>query len=203
VITSEFYLVGITSYLIGSISFAILVSRRLKLADPRTYGSMNAGATNLLRGGSKIGAALALVGDALKGWVVIYGVKEWLTFPGHNSQWLIMVASIGVFLGHGYPIFFRFKGGKGVATCLGVLCALNPHLGLSTTLVWLSVMLVTRISSLSAICASVAAPFFGMWLLPSWPERLTVLILTLLLLLHHQANIRKLIRGEETVFRKK
>ena len=201
-ITSEFYIVAIVSYLIGSISFAVLVSRRLKLADPRTYGSKNAGATNLLRGGSKKAAALALVGDALKGWVVIYGLKEWLAFPGH-SPWLLMIASIGVFLGHGYPIFFRFKGGKGVATCLGVLVALNPHLGLSTTLVWLSVMLVTRVSSLSAICASVAAPFFAIWLLPSWIERLTVLTLSLLLLLHHQANIRKLMRGEETVFRKK
>lgn len=200
--TPEFYLVGIVSYLIGSISFAILVSRRLKLADPRTYGSMNAGATNLLRGGSKKAAALALVGDALKGWVVIYAVQGWLDLKGH-SPWLIMIASLGVFLGHGYPIFFRFKGGKGVATCLGVLSAMNPHLGLSTTLVWLSVMLVTRISSLSAICASVAAPFFAMWLLPDWPERLTVLMLALLLLFHHQANIRKLMRGEETVFRKK
>lgn len=195
-------LVTLGSYLIGSISFAIVVSRRMHLPDPRTFGSKNPGATNLLRGGSRMAAALALLGDALKGWLVVWGVMH-LLLPMGIDPWAVPLAALAVFLGHGYPLFFGFKGGKGVATALGILLALNPALGLSSLIVWLSVMAVTRISSLSALCTSLATPLFGLLLLPSWSLKGTVLLLALWLLLHHHANIRKLLSGEETIFRKK
>ena len=114
-----------------------------------------------------------------------------------------MVAALAVFLGHGYPIFFGFKGGKGVATALGVLLALSPMLGLCTSIVWLSVMGVTRISSLSALASSVSAPLLGWVFLQSLQLKLTVLIMALILLAHHHSNIRKLLEGQETVFRKR
>ncbi len=195
-------LVALGCYLIGSVSFAIVVSRRMKLPDPRTFGSKNPGATNLLRGGNRTAAALALLGDACKGWLAVWGVMHGLVPLGVDPA-ATEVAAIAVFLGHGYPIFFGFKGGKGVATALGILLALNPLLGLCSLTVWLSVMAVTRISSLSALCTSVATPVFGVFLLASWGMRGTVLLLAVILLAHHHANIRKLLAGEETIFRKK
>ncbi len=195
-------LLAFAAYLLGSVSFAVVVSRLMGLPDPRTYGSKNPGATNMLRGGSRRAAAWVLLGDALKGWLAVW-LAATLAIPlGAPSQSLAVVA-VAVFIGHGYPVFFGFKGGKGVATALGVLLALNPLLGFCTLIVWLSVMAVTRISSLSALCASVAAPLLGLLFLQGGLLRLTVLAMAVILLAHHHDNIRKLLNGEETVFRKK
>ncbi len=194
--------IAVLSYLVGSISFAIMVSHLMGLADPRTFGSRNPGATNMLRGGSRLGAALVLLGDALKGWAAVW-MAQWAERFWGLDPMVVAGACLGVFLGHGYPVFFGFRGGKGVATALGILLALNVHLGISTLIVWLSVMAVTRISSLSALCASVAAPLLGLQFLNQNTLRATVLILSLILLAHHHSNIRKLLKGEETVFRGK
>ncbi len=188
------------AYLLGSIAFAVVVSRLMGLPDPRSFGSKNPGATNMLRGGNKKAALLVLIGDALKGWLAV-----WLTHTfivPHGAYWLEDIAAIGVFIGHGYPIFFQFKGGKGVATALGILLALNPLLALITFAAWLLVMLISRISSLSALTALVVGPLLSVWLSHSIEERGTILLLALILLAHHHSNIRKLLSGQETVFKK-
>lgn len=195
-------LVAVAAYLIGSLSFAVIVSRLMGLPDPRTFGSRNPGATNMLRGGSRLAAAWVLLGDALKGWLAVWLVAH-VAIPLGVDPRALPAAAIAVFVGHGYPVFFGFKGGKGVATALGVLLAFQPALGLATLFVWLSVMAVTRISSVSALCASVAAPLLALIFLQDAWGRLTVLALALLLIAHHHSNIRRLLKGEETVFRKK
>ncbi len=194
------FLVTLGAYLMGSLSFAVVVSRVMKLPDPRSFGSKNPGATNMLRGGSRLGAAIVLLGDAFKGWLAVWLVMRVLV-PLGTPEVAVALGAVAVFLGHGYPIFFRFKGGKGVATALGILLALNPLMGLCSLVVWLSVMAVTRISSLSALCTSLATPFFGLFFLQTWLLRGTVLLLAVILLVHHHANIRKLLAGQETIFR--
>ena len=194
------FLVTLGAYLMGSLSFAVVVSRVMKLPDPRSFGSKNPGATNMLRGGSRLGAAIVLLGDAFKGWLAVWLVMHVLV-PLGTPEVAVALGAVAVFLGHGYPIFFRFKGGKGVATALGILLALNPLMGLCSLVVWLSVMAVTRISSLSALCTSLATPFFGLFFLQTWLLRGTVLLLAVILLVHHHANIRKLLAGQETIFR--
>ncbi len=194
------FLVTLGAYLMGSLSFAVVVSRVMKLPDPRSFGSKNPGATNMLRGGSRLGAAIVLLGDAFKGWLAVWLVMHILV-PLGTPEVAVALGAVAVFLGHGYPVFFRFKGGKGVATALGILLALNPLMGLCSLVVWLSVMAVTRISSLSALCTSLATPFFGLFFLQTWLLRGTVLLLAVILLVHHHANIRKLLAGQETIFR--
>ncbi len=194
------FLVTLGAYLMGSLSFAVVVSRVMKLPDPRSFGSKNPGATNMLRGGSRLGAAIVLLGDAFKGWLAVWLVMRVLV-PLGTPEVAVALGAVAVFLGHGYPVFFRFKGGKGVATALGILLALNPLMGLCSLVVWLSVMAVTRISSLSALCTSLATPFFGLFFLQTWLLRGTVLLLAVILLVHHHANIRKLLSGQETIFR--
>ena len=184
----------------GSLSFAVVVSRVMKLPDPRSFGSKNPGATNMLRGGSRLGAAIVLLGDAFKGWLAVWLVMRVLV-PLGTPEVAVALGAVAVFLGHGYPVFFGFKGGKGVATALGILLALNPLMGLCSLVVWLSVMAVTRISSLSALCTSLATPLFGLFFLQTWLLRGTVLLLAVILLVHHHANIRKLLSGQETIFR--
>lgn len=195
-------LIAVAAYLTGSLSFAVIVSRLMGLPDPRTFGSRNPGATNMLRGGSRLGAAWVLLGDALKGWVAVW-LTAHLAIPLGVDPRALPVVAIAVFLGHGYPLFFGFRGGKGVATALGVLLALQPTLGAATLLVWLSVMAVTRISSISALCAALAAPLLGLLLLKEQDMRVTVLLLALLLIAHHHSNVRRLLKGEESVFRNK
>ncbi len=195
-------LIAVAAYLVGSLSFAVIVSRLMKLPDPRTFGSRNPGATNMLRGGSRLAAAWVLLGDAFKGWVAVWLVAH-VAIPLGADHRALAAAAVAVFLGHGYPVFFGFRGGKGVATALGVLLALQPSLGLATLVVWLSVMAVTRVSSISALCASFAAPLLGLLFLQDGWERATVLVLALLLIAHHHSNIRRLLKGEEMVFRKK
>jgi glycerol-3-phosphate acyltransferase PlsY len=208
------------SYLLGSVSFAILVSRLRGLSDPRSYGSGNPGATNILRTGDKRAAALTLLGDAAKGWLAIQ-VFYSVLFPGATSPeeantWLA-VAAIAVFLGHLFPVFFQFKGGKGVATALGVLLGVSPWLGLACLAVWLLVFGLSRISSLSALSAALAAPvlpLLGMgygsliqipeihdvkWVLAD-PVWWALLGMSLLLLFRHRRNFQDLLQGKEKHF---
>ncbi|MBV8628644.1 MAG: glycerol-3-phosphate 1-O-acyltransferase PlsY, partial [Paraburkholderia sp.] len=183
--------------LIGSVSFAVIVSAAMGLADPRSYGSKNPGATNVLRSGNKTAAILTLLGDAFKGWLAV-----WLTdrFGPHYGlgDGAIALAAIAVFLGHLYPIFFRFKGGKGVATAAGVLLAIHPVLGLATLLTWLIVAFFTRYSSLAALAAAVFAPLYYVFMFGPRVVALAILAMSVLLFWRHRANIAKLIAGKES-----
>lgn len=191
--TSVFILLA---YLIGSLSFAVIVSRAFGLPDPHTYGSGNPGATNVLRTGRKAAAALTLLGDGAKGWVAVFLAQQLGPEYAVDASGIAGVA-LAVFVGHLYPLYFGFRGGKGVATALGVLLAINPWLGLGTLATWLVIALFFRISSLAAIIAAVFAPLYDLWL--SGPRLMTaaVAVISLLLLLRHKANIRRLLRGEE------
>lgn len=184
----------VTAYLIGSISFAVLMSKAFSMPDPRTYGSQNPGATNVLRSGKKAAAALTLLGDAAKGTVAV--VLAQLYAP--QDYTLIAAVAIAVFVGHLFPIFLRFKGGKGVATALGVLLALNVWLGLACLGTWLLVALVFRLSSLAALLAAAVTPVYA-WLLALPREYLLVATtLSLLLIWRHKANIQNLLAGKES-----
>jgi glycerol-3-phosphate acyltransferase PlsY len=187
----------ILAYLVGSIPFAVVVSWIMRLPDPRTYGSSNPGATNVLRSGSKIAALLTLLGDAAKGWAAValftaYGPQFGIDAP------VIAPVALCAFLGHVFPVWLRFKGGKGVATALGVLLGLNAWLALATTLVWLAVVIVTRYSSLGALVAAGFTPFAtGYWF--GWgPVTWASIAISAILIWRHHANITKLLRGEES-----
>jgi len=187
----------VAAYLLGSVSFAVLMSKAFGLADPRTYGSGNPGATNVLRSGRKAAAVLTLLGDAAKGWLAVFAAMR---FAPHDAQgvWLVALVALAVFLGHLFPVFLRFKGGKGVATALGVLLALNVWVGLGALATWLVIALVFRLSSLSALVAATGAPVYAMVLgLPSeWV--LASAVMSLLLFWRHKSNIRNLLTGKET-----
>lgn len=184
------------AYLLGSVSFAVIVSRALGLADPRTYGSKNPGATNVLRSGSKLAAVLTLVGDALKGWLAVWLVERFGPSFG-VGDWGIALAGVAVFLGHLFPVFFGFKGGKGVATAAGVIVAFNPWLALATGLTWLIIAFFFRYSSLASLTAAVFAAFYSAF---GWgfDERfVAVAIIAGFVVFRHQANIRNLVAGKE------
>ena len=182
-----------SAYLLGSVSFAVLMSRAFSLPDPRTYGSHNPGATNVLRSGKKAAAALTLLGDAAKGWLAVFLAMQ---FALSNVQ--IALVALAVFLGHLFPVFLRFKGGKGVATALGVLLALNGWLGMAALTTWLLTAAMFRLSSLAALAAAVGAPIYAILLgLPSeWV--LASGIMSLLLLWRHKRNIQNLLAGKES-----
>lgn len=189
------------SYLIGSISFAVVTSKLFKLPDPRTFGSKNPGATNVLRTGKKAAAALTLLGDAAKGWLAVFLALRFA--PGFGlDDGTIAACVLAVFLGHVYPVFFGFHGGKGVATALGILLALNAWLGLALLATWLVVTLIWRISSLSALIAAGCAPFYAWFLLPSKTLFAGVVVVSLLLAWRHQSNIRNLLSGKESAIGK-
>ncbi|MFZ9411174.1 MAG: glycerol-3-phosphate 1-O-acyltransferase PlsY [Burkholderiaceae bacterium] len=196
-------LYALIAYLIGSISFAIVVSRLRGIADPRSYGSHNPGATNVLRSGDKIAAALTLLGDAAKGFLVVLmaGVIAPRVLPEPLIPAAVAVCGVAVFLGHLYPIYFRFQGGKGVATAFGVLLGFMPAIGLLTGLVWLVVARVGRISSLAALSAAGAAPVVTLFLkgldLTFW----ATLFIAVLLVIRHKKNIAQLLSGQEQAFR--
>lgn len=184
------------AYLLGSVSFAVIVSRALGLADPRTYGSKNPGATNVLRSGSKLAAVVTLVGDALKGWLAVWLVERIGPLFG-VGDWGVALAGVAVFLGHLFPVFFGFKGGKGVATAAGVIVAFNPWLALATGLTWLIVAFFFRYSSLASLTAAVFAAFYSAF---GWgfDERfVAVVIIAGFVVFRHQANIRNLVAGKE------
>ncbi|OYY63233.1 MAG: glycerol-3-phosphate acyltransferase [Burkholderiales bacterium 28-67-8] len=184
-------------YLIGSISFAVVVSRLMGLDDPRAYGSGNPGATNVLRSGNKTAALLTLMFDALKGFVPVWAVVAFGGPYGLDERVAAMVG-VAAFLGHLWPVFFGFKGGKGVATGAGVLMGLNPILGLTTLLSWAIVAYFSRYSSLAAMVAAVFAPFYQ-WLIWGFgPATITCTVIAVLLVWRHRPNIRKLLDGTES-----
>jgi acyl phosphate:glycerol-3-phosphate acyltransferase len=182
----------ITGYIMGSLSSAIIVAKLAGLGDPRTQGSGNPGATNILRLGSKRLAALVLLGDALKGFLPVV----WACSMG-VSPWVIAGVGLAAFGGHLYPVFFGFRGGKGVATALGVLLGFSWVLALGVVGIWLWVFWYWRISSLAALCAAVFAPVFAWWLLPETATSIAVTLMTACLLWRHRANIRRLLSGQE------
>ncbi|ABI58579.1 glycerol-3-phosphate 1-O-acyltransferase PlsY [Nitrosomonas eutropha] len=186
-----------SAYLLGSISFAVVASWLFKLPDPRSYGSGNPGATNVLRTGKKVAAAVTLLGDAGKGWVAVVVAKYLGNVLGLGDE-VIASAALAVFLGHLFPIFLAFKGGKGVATSAGILLGLNLWLGILAILTWIIVALVSRISSLSALLSALLAPLYTYFLLQKEMLTITVLIISILLILKHQSNIANLIAGKET-----
>jgi glycerol-3-phosphate acyltransferase PlsY len=184
-------------YLIGSISFAVVVSRLMGLDDPRAYGSGNPGATNVLRSGNKKAAILTLLMDALKGFVPVWLVVAFGE-PYGLGEGTAALVGLAAFVGHLWPVFFGFKGGKGVATGAGLLLGLNPLLGVATLLSWVMVAYFTRYSSLAAIVAAVFAPFYQ-WLIWGFgPTTMVCAVLAVLLLWRHSGNIRKLLDGTES-----
>lgn len=192
----------VLAYLLGSVSFAVLMSKAFGLADPRTYGSGNPGATNVLRSGRKVAAALTLLGDAAKGWLAVFLA---IKFATHDVQglWLVSLVALAVFLGHLFPIFLRFQGGKGVATALGVLLAISGWLSLAVLATWLLMAVVFRYSSLSALVAAMAAPVYAM-LLGLQPQLvLASALMSLLLIWRHKSNIINLMTGKEFKIGKK
>lgn len=184
-------------YFIGAIPFAVVVSRAMRLPDPRTYGSANPGATNVLRSGSKLAAILTLAGDAIKGWAAVMLARLFAPQWGLDTD-AIALAGFAAFIGHLFPVWLGFKGGKGVATAAGVLIAFNGWLGLATLGVWLVVVAASRYSSLGAIVAAVFAPIAAAWLLGKGMSLSLVIIMSGLLIWRHAANIRKLAAGEES-----
>jgi len=187
----------LAAYLVGSLSFAVVISRVMGLADPRSYGSKNPGATNVLRSGNRAAAVLTLALDALKGYVpvllvLIYGPRFGL---GETAAAFVGLAA---FLGHLWPAFFRFQGGKGVATAAGVLMALNPWLGLATLATWVIIAAFFRYSSLASVVAAIFAPFYQALIWGLEPGILALIGMSLLLVWRHEGNIRKLIAGTES-----
>ncbi len=186
------------AYLIGSLSFAVIVSRMFGLPDPHSYGSGNPGATNVLRTGRKLAAALTLAGDTGKGALAVVLARHFAADYGVDMSGIALVA-LAVFLGHVYPVFFRFRGGKGVATALGILCALSLWLGLATLATWLVIVLFFRMVSLASIIAAVFAPFYTAWLFGTASALLPgVLAISALLIYRHKENIQRLLAGSES-----
>ena len=192
------------AYLLGSVSFAVVVSKAMGLPDPYTHGSKNPGATNVLRTGNKLAAVLTLLGDAAKGWVAVTIVRAVLGDPiSSDNNLMLGLVAIAVFLGHLYPIFYRFKGGKGVATAAGILFAISWVLGLATLGTWLIVAFFMRYSSLAALSAAAFAPLYFTFLFGLQPMGLAILVMSLLLIYRHRSNIRNLMNGTETRLAKK
>jgi acyl phosphate:glycerol-3-phosphate acyltransferase len=189
----------VVAYLIGSISFAVIVSRWFGLPDPRTYGSKNPGATNVLRSGRKAAAILTLAGDALKGWVAV-AAALWFAPRYGWSDTVIALVALAVFLGHLYPVFFRFIGGKGVATAAGILFALNLWLGLALLAIWLVLAVGLKLSSLAALAATAAALPLAWWLGVPGVQMVAIAIIAVLLVWRHKSNIQKLLSGTESGF---
>ncbi len=180
------------AYLIGSVSFAIVVSRIYALPDPRSYGSKNPGATNVLRSGRKMAAVLTLLGDGGKGWAAVALAAAML-----DSTWAVPLAGLAVVVGHMYPLFHRLQGGKGVATAAGALLGINLWLGLGTLATWIMIAVFFRISSLAALVAAVFAPFYAWWLFGVDPVLPSVAAIAVLLVWRHKENLARLARGEE------
>ena len=190
------FLATCAAYLIGSVPFAVIVSRSMGLADPRTYGSGNPGATNVLRSGSKWAAALTLLGDGFKGWLAVWLALRFA--PQHGiSDAGVALAAVAVVLGHLYPIFLRFRGGKGVATAAGVIIALNPWLALATAITWVIVAVFFRYASLASIAAAIFAPFYSAFGWGFDARFLALVVIACFTVYRHRANIRHLLAGTE------
>lgn len=187
----------IAAYLIGSLSFAVIVSKYYGMDDPRTYGSGNPGATNVLRSGKKKAAALTLLGDAVKGLVAVI-LARYLQDALNLSDATISLVAIAALVGHMWPIFFNFKGGKGVATALGVLLALSPSTALLCALIWLVMAFGFKVSSLAALVATVCAPIFAFFMMPHASWAWATVFIAVLVLYRHKSNIQNLIQGKES-----
>ena len=189
----------VAAYHIGSVPFAVLVSKAFGLADPRSFGSGNPGATNVLRTGNKMAALLTLLGDAAKGAVAVWLARaigpQW--FNATTLPMVVAVVGLAAFIGHVFPLFLGFKGGKGVATAAGVLLALSPWLGLATFLAWLVVAVLTRYSSLASVCAGVFAPLAAVWVIGFRAEVVAVAAMSAILVWRHAGNIQRLLAGTE------
>lgn len=196
------FIAVVLAYLAGSLSFAVVVSRLMGLADPRTYGSKNPGATNVLRSGSKAAAIVTLLLDAFKGWLPVVIVKWWGERWGLGDGTVALVG-LAAFLGHLWPVFFRFQGGKGVATAAGVILAFNPWLGLASLLTWVVMAVFFRYSSLASIVTAVFAPayyLFGHGVAWTAPRALVIslAVMGVLLVWRHAENINRLLAGTES-----
>jgi glycerol-3-phosphate acyltransferase PlsY len=189
------------AYLIGSISFAVVVSKCMRLPDPHSYGSGNPGATNVLRTGNKLAAVLTLVGDALKGYLAVMLARVLLGDESLTStlgSWVLCGVVIAVFLGHLFPVFHGFKGGKGVATACGILFGINWILGAATLATWIIVAMFIRYSSLAALAAAVFGPVYFVFLFGFQPMGIALLVVCFLLIWRHRSNIQKLLNGTES-----
>jgi glycerol-3-phosphate acyltransferase PlsY len=184
------------AYLVGSVSFAVVVSKLFGLPDPHSYGSGNPGATNVLRTGNKAAAALTLAGDCIKGFLAVW-IAHRLGASWGDASLTTAGAALAVFLGHVFPVFHRFAGGKGVSTAAGVALALSLPLGVSLLGVWIAFALLFRISSLASIAAAAAAPPLGLYFIGNGPEAWALFPIALLLMWRHRENIRKLLAGQE------
>ncbi len=188
-------LVVLMAYLIGSISFAVVVSKLMGLPDPHSYGSGNPGATNVLRTGSKAAAVLTLLGDAAKGYLAV--VLARMLVGVDIDSWVLPAVALAAFIGHLFPVFHGFKGGKGVATALGILLAINWVLGLTTLSTWLIVAVFLRYSSLAALISALFAPAYFVFLFGIQPMALAILLMSALLIWRHRSNIKNLLNGTE------
>ena len=189
------------AYLIGSVSFAVVVSKCMRLPDPHSYGSGNPGATNVLRTGNKGAAVLTLLGDALKGFVAVVLARMILgeeSLSSSLNSWILCGVVVAVFLGHLFPIFHGFKGGKGVATACGILFGINWILGLATLATWIIVAKFMRYSSLAALAAAVFGPIYFVFLFGFHPMGIALLIVCALLIWRHRSNIHNLMNGTES-----
>lgn len=186
----------ITAYLIGSVSFAVVVSRAFRLPDPREYGSGNPGATNVLRSGRRSAAVLTLLGDSGKGWLAVFVAGQWIV---EGAEMAMALGAVAVILGHMYPLFHRFQGGKGVATALGALLALSAYLALGVLTTWITIAVFFRYSSLAALISAIFAVFFTLILFnAAHPFFFAVTVIAVLLIWRHRSNIRNLLAGKES-----
>jgi glycerol-3-phosphate acyltransferase PlsY len=190
------WLAAFAAYLLGSVSFAVIVSKGFGLSDPRTYGSKNPGATNVLRSGNKWAAVLTLLGDGAKGWLAVWLAVTYIEQHSLSEKMVALVA-IAVFLGHLWPVFFKFVGGKGVATALGILLAVNWQMGLATFAVWLLMAVIFRYSSLAALVAAIFASCYYFFVIGIDMIGLAIMVMSALLVFRHRANIVNLLKGQE------
>ena len=191
------WLFVLAAYLIGSVSFAVVVSKLFALPDPHSYGSGNPGATNVLRTGNKAAAALTLFGDGAKGWLAVFLARQLGPQAGAEA-WMVAAVALAVFLGHLFPVFHKFQGGKGVATAAGIMLGLNLWLAGATFGIWLLVAVVFRISSVAALTASIVAPVFAFLILGNDARAWIFIPIAALLVWRHKGNIQKLLHGNES-----
>ena len=188
--------VVVAAYLLGSVSFAVVVSKAFNLPDPHEYGSGNPGATNVLRTGNKVAAVLTLAGDGFKGWLAVF-IAQRLQDVAGMPDWLVPASALAVFLGHLYPVFHKFAGGKGVATAAGIVFALHWPLGLALAVIWLAMALGFKISSLAALTTAALMPLGGFYVFGNAPTAWALVPISALLFWRHKANIRQLVDGKE------
>lgn len=197
----QLYLILVVAYLFGSLSFAIIISKFMKMEDPRSYGSNNAGATNVMRSGNKKAAAFTLLGDLLKGLLVVL-IARYLMRGIDGGEAIVGICGVLVVIGHIYPMFFKFKGGKGVATAIGALLGFSPILALLLVVSWFVVFKVSRVSSLAAILATMLSPIYAYIIFGNTSYFGATLMIAVLVIFKHRSNIVRLLKGEEHSFKK-